>query len=134
MFTYKIMAVSKITTDTAPQALGPYSQAIVAGNFIFCSGQIGIDPLTNGMVGGGIMPQTDRAMANLDSILRAAGAGLGDVIKVDVYLKDMGDFMAMNEAYAKHFRAEPKPARVTVGVARLPKDALVELSCIAYRE
>lgn len=121
-----------VHTDSAPKALGPYSQAIVAGNLVFVSGQLGLDPETGNFVEGGIREQTDRVLRNLTAILQAAGAGLGDVTACTVFLKDMNDFAAMNEVYATYFTATP-PSRAAIEVARLPKDGLVEISCIAVK-
>ena len=122
--------VKAIHTDKAPKAIGPYSQAIVAGDLIFCSGQIPTDPSTGEFVAGGIKEQTARIFKNLEEVLRAAGVGLDAVVSVNVYLRDMKDFKDMNEVYAGVFGAH-KPARATVGVSELPKNALVEISCIA---
>ena len=121
---------SIISTDKAPQALGPYSQAVQAGDFIFCSGQIAIDPVTQDVISGGIQDQTHRVMDNLSGVLEAAGSSLNQVVKATIYLKDMEDFGEMNEVYGSYFADEP-PARETVEVSRLPKDVLVEISVIA---
>jgi 2-iminobutanoate/2-iminopropanoate deaminase len=123
---------SVISTDKAPKAIGPYSQAIVAGNLVFLSGQLGIDPATNAFVKGGIKEQTEQVLHNLSAVLIEAGSSLESVASCTVYLKDMNDFAAMNEVYAKFFIAKP-PSRATVQVARLPKDGLVEISCIATK-
>jgi len=122
--------VKPIHTDKAPQAIGPYSQAVVAGNLIFCSGQIPTNPATGEFVQGGIKEQTKQVFKNLGEVLRAAGLGFDSVASVNVYLRDMNDFKEMNEVYAKTF-GEYKPARATVGVSALPKNALIEISCIA---
>lgn len=119
-----------ISTDNAPGAIGPYSQAIQAGNMIFCSGQIPIDPATGEFVSQDVTEQTEQVFKNLKAVLEAAGAGLDDVVKTTVFLADMGEFTAMNEVYARHF-VENKPARATVQAARLPRDARVEIECIA---
>jgi 2-iminobutanoate/2-iminopropanoate deaminase len=119
-----------IRTQDAPQAIGPYSQAIRANGFVFVSGQVAIDPATQQVIEGGIAAQTDRALKNLAAILKAAGTGLEKVVRATVFLKDMGDFAAMNEIYGKFFTAAP-PARSTVEVSRLPKDVLVEIDVIA---
>ena len=119
-----------IATKNAPQAIGPYSQAIKANGFTFVSGQIAIDPATQHVVAGDIAAQTDRVLRNLSNILDAAGSGLGKVVRSTVFLKNMSDFGAMNEVYSKYFSTEP-PARSTVEVARLPKDVLVEIDVIA---
>jgi 2-iminobutanoate/2-iminopropanoate deaminase len=119
-----------IRTQDAPQALGPYSQAIRANGFVFVSGQVAIDPATQQVIQGDIAVQTDRALKNLSAILKAAGTGLEKVVRSTVFLKNIGDFAAMNEVYGKFFTAAP-PARSTVEVARLPKDLLVEIDVIA---
>ncbi|OGG57593.1 hypothetical protein A2853_02130 [Candidatus Kaiserbacteria bacterium RIFCSPHIGHO2_01_FULL_55_17] len=120
-----------VETAKAPKAIGPYSQAVVAGEFVFCSGQVALDPATGELVAGDIKEQTERVLENLKAVLEAAGAGLGSVTSVTVYLKDLNDVKVMNEAYAEKFGAH-KPARATVGVAALPKNALVEISCVAH--
>jgi 2-iminobutanoate/2-iminopropanoate deaminase len=119
-----------VTTKDAPQAIGPYSQAIKASGFIFTSGQIAIDPATQQVVGTDIAVQTERVLRNLSEILEAAGSGLGKVVRSTVFLKNMNDFAAMNQVYGKYFSSAP-PARSTVEVARLPKDVLVEIDVIA---
>jgi 2-iminobutanoate/2-iminopropanoate deaminase len=119
-----------ISTKDGPQAIGPYSQAIRANGFVFVSGQVAIDPATQQVIGGDVAAQTDRAMKNLSGILKAAGSGLEKVVRSTVFLKNMGDFAAMNEVYGRYFSAAP-PARSTVEVARLPKDMLVEIDVIA---
>lgn len=119
-----------ISTKDAPQAIGPYSQAIRANGFIFTSGQIAIDPATQQVVAGDAAQQTERVLKNLSEILEAAGSGLGKVVRSTVFLKNMSDFTAMNEVYGRYFSTTP-PARSTVEVARLPKDVLVEIDVIA---
>ena len=119
-----------ISTKDAPQAIGPYSQAIKANGFIFTSGQIAIDPATQQVITGDVATQTDRVLRNLSEILEAAGSGLGKVVRATVFLKNMNDFAAMNEVYGKYFSSAP-PARSTVEVTRLPKDVLVEIDVIA---
>jgi 2-iminobutanoate/2-iminopropanoate deaminase len=119
-----------ISTKDAPQAIGPYSQAIKVNGFVFVSGQVAIDPATQQMIIGDVSAQTARVLRNLSEILEAAGSGLGKVVKSTVFLKNMDDFTAMNEVYGKYFTSAP-PARATVEVARLPKDALVEIDVIA---
>ncbi len=119
-----------ISTKDAPQAIGPYSQAVKANGFIFTSGQIAIDPATQQVIAGDIAAQTDRVLRNLSEILEAAGSGLGKVVRCGVFLKSMNDFPSMNEVYGKYFGATP-PARSTVEVSRLPKDVLVEIDVIA---
>lgn len=120
-----------LTTKDAPAAIGPYSQAIRAADFLFVSGQIPLDPATGTLVGGGIADQTHRVLQNLGAILRAAGVSFDRVVKTTVYLQDMSEFAAMNEVYATYFPA-PAPARATVQAARLPRDVKVEIDLIAY--
>ena len=124
---------TKIATQDAPAAIGPYSQAVRTGAMVFTSGQVALDPATGAMVAGGIAEQTVRALENLTAVLAAAGLTMANVIKTTVFLKDMGDFAAMNEVYARYLAPEGvvAPARSTVEVARLPKDALVEIEVIA---
>jgi 2-iminobutanoate/2-iminopropanoate deaminase len=119
-----------ISTDRAPKAIGPYSQATVSGGFVFCSGQGALDPATGQLVPGDIAVQTERALQNLKAVLEASGAALDKVLKVTVFLKDLKDFRTMNEVYARHFPLGP-PARTTVEAARLPLDMLVEIDAIA---
>jgi 2-iminobutanoate/2-iminopropanoate deaminase len=119
-----------IATDHAPKAIGPYSQAIKAQGLIFTSGQIPIDPATSQIVSGDVSAQTDRVLKNLAAILQASGSSLEKVLRSTVFLKNMGDFAAMNEVYGRYFKQEP-PARSTVEVTRLPKDVLVEIDVIA---
>ena len=119
-----------ITTDRGPQAIGPYSQAIRANGFLFVSGQIALEPGTKQLVEGNIAVQTERVLQNLKGIVEAAGSSLEKVVKATVYLKDMSEFAAMNEVYARYFTANP-PARATVEVARLPRDVRVEIDLIA---
>lgn len=119
-----------ISTPDAPKAIGPYSQAIRANGFVFVSGQIAIDPLTQQVIGGDVSAQTERVIRNLSAILNAAGSNLNQVVRSTVFLKNMADFGAMNAVYGQYFTQEP-PARSTVEVARLPKDVLVEIDVIA---
>jgi 2-iminobutanoate/2-iminopropanoate deaminase len=119
-----------IQTGTAPAAIGPYSQAVIAGGFVFVSGQIPINPATGEFVPGGVAEQTEQVMRNLASILSAAGSSILDVVKTTVFLADMGDFAAMNEVYGRYFPEDP-PARATVQAARLPRDARVEIEVVA---
>ena len=119
-----------ITTSNAPGAIGPYSQAIRAGNLVFCSGQIPIDPATGEFVSSVVADQTEQVLKNLGEVLKAAGTDLGNVVKTTVFLSDMNDFAEMNEVYGRYF-SENKPARATVQAARLPRDAKVEIDCIA---
>jgi len=120
----------RIQTDNAPAAIGPYSQAIKAGGFVFTSGQIPIDPLTGEFVAGGITEQTEQVLKNLTAVLEAAGSSLEQVVKTTVFLADMKEFSAMNEVYAKFFPAPP-PARSTVAAAGLPRDSRVEIEVVA---
>ena len=122
--------VGTVSTDKAPGAIGPYSQAVKAGGMVFCSGQIPIDPVTGEFVSGGVAEQTEQVLKNLSAVLEAAGASLKTVVKTTVFLADMGDFAAMNEVYGRYFN-ENKPARATVQAARLPRDAKVEIECVA---
>ena len=119
-----------ISTEQAPKALGPYSQAIKAGGFIFCSGQIPIDPVANAVVATTIEDQTHQAITNLGNVLRAAGSSLAKVVKTTVFISDMNEFAALNGVYAEMF-GETKPARSCVQVARLPKDVKLEIEAIA---
>ena len=120
------------TTDKAPKALGPYSQAIVAGELVFCAGQVALDPKTGEIVSGDIKEQTRRVLDNLAAVLEASGSGLDRVTKTTVFLTDLAEFAAMNEAYAERFGAH-RPARSTVPVSGLPRGARVEIECIAVR-
>ena len=119
-----------ISTVDAPAAIGPYSQAVKSGNFVFTAGQIGIDPVTQKMVDGGIKEQTERVIKNLRAVLEKAGLTLEDVVKADVFLTDLANFSPMNEIYTIYF-SQAEPARATVAVKDLPKDALVEIAVIA---
>ena len=119
-----------ISTDGAPRAIGPYSQAIRAGDLVFASGQIPIDPVTGEFVSGGIAEQTEQVLRNLTAVFEAAGVTMKQVVKTTVFLVDMDDFAAMNEVYGRFFGSEP-PARATVQAARLPRDARVEIEAIA---
>jgi 2-iminobutanoate/2-iminopropanoate deaminase len=122
-----------IATPDAPAAIGPYTQAVRTGDFLFMAGQIALDPATGQMISGGITEQTERAIANIRGVLNAAGLGFASVVKVTVFMKDLRDFAAMNEVYARAFAGDgaTPPPRSTVQVAALPKDALVEIECIA---
>ena len=126
------MANRTVVTDKAPRAIGPYSQAVIAGDLIFTSGQIPLDPATQQMVEGDIRVQTERVMDSLQAVLEAAGAGFEQVVKATIYLADLGDFSTVNEVYGKRFPRSP-PARSTVQVAALPKGARVEIELIARR-
>jgi 2-iminobutanoate/2-iminopropanoate deaminase len=119
-----------ISTENAPGAIGPYSQAVKTGNMVFCSGQIPIDPTTGEFVSSDVAEQTRQVLKNLSAVLKASGTDLNNVVKTTVFLADMNDFTAMNEIYAEFF-SENKPARATVQAARLPRDARVEIDCIA---
>ncbi len=121
-----------VHTDTAPAAIGPYSQAVASGSFVFTAGQIGLDPATMEVVPGDVAAQTERVLRNLSAVLQAAGSSLANVVKTTVYLADMAEFAAMNEVYAKHFGSH-KPARSTVQAAGLPKNVRVEIDAIAVR-
>ncbi len=125
-------ALNPIHTDHAPAAIGPYSQAMAVGDFVFCSGQIPIDPASGELVEGDVAIQTDRVMHNLAAVLAAAGCSLADVVKTTVFLSDMGNFTAMNEVYGRHF-GDHRPARATVAVAGLPKAVDVEIEVIARK-
>ena len=119
-----------VRTDAAPKAIGPYSQAVLVDGWLFCSGQIPLDPGTGKMVEGGIEAQTERVLKNLEAVLAAGGASLAKVVKTTVYLADLGDFPAMNAVYGKFFPSLP-PARATVQAAKLPAGAMVEIDAIA---
>lgn len=125
--------IKTIETKEAPKAVGPYSQAIQVDKLIFVSGQLPVDPKTGQMVEKNIRIQTDRVLENLKAILKGVNLDLGDVVRCDVFLKDMNDFKELNEVYASKFVSNPKPARQTIQVARLPLDAMVEISCLAYK-
>ncbi len=125
--------MKSVATSNAPRAIGPYSQAVITGNLVFCSGQIPLDPETMEIVGDTITEQTNRVFMNLAGLLEAAGSGLQKVVKTTVYLKDMSEFTAMNEEYARHF-GDHRPARAAVEVARLPKDVRIEIDAIALTE
>lgn len=124
--------ISTVATDKAPKAIGPYSQAIVAGHAVYTAGQVALDPRTGQLVGTTVADQTEQVLQNLAAVLAAAGSSLGQVVKTTVYLADMGDFAAMNEVYARHFGGH-RPARSTVAVAGLPKGARVEIETIAVQ-
>jgi 2-iminobutanoate/2-iminopropanoate deaminase len=121
-----------VATKDAPQAIGPYSQAIKAGGFVFTAGQIPIDPATGKLVEGDVKAQTERVLKNLSAVLAAAGSSMDRVVKTTVFLKNMSDFPAMNEVYGQFFKNEP-PSRSTVQVAALPKDALIEIDVVALQ-
>lgn len=119
-----------VLTDRGPKPIGPYSQAVKAGGFLFVSGQVALDPRSGEIVAGGISQQTERVLENLKAIVEAAGSPMNHIVKTTIFLKNMNDFAAMNEIYARYFSSAP-PARSTVEVARLPKDVLVEIDVIA---
>ncbi|HYO49179.1 MAG TPA: RidA family protein [Chloroflexia bacterium] len=121
----------RIQTDNAPAAIGPYSQAIKVGNFVYTAGQVGLDPATGDLVAGGIKEQTRQALNNITAVLDAAGCSPSDVVKTTVFIMDMADFGAMNEVYAGVFGTDDPPARSTVQVAGLPRGARVEIECVA---
>ena len=126
------MSHQVVTSTMAPAAVGPYSQAIAAGELVFCSGQIGIDPATGALVEGGVEAEAERALRNLAAVLDAAGLGLADVAKATIFLADIADFAAVNAVYAR-FMPDPPPARTTVAVAGLPRGARVEIEANAVR-
>jgi 2-iminobutanoate/2-iminopropanoate deaminase len=119
-----------VQTDRAPSAIGPYSQAVVHGGLVYCSGQVALDPASGALVGSDAASQTEQVMKNLSAVLEAAGTSLRSALKVTIYLADMGDFQTVNEAYARHLK-DHRPARATVAVRSLPKQALVEIDCVA---
>jgi 2-iminobutanoate/2-iminopropanoate deaminase len=123
---------SSIKTPQAPAAIGPYSQAVLVGNVLYCSGQIGIDPKTGSLVTGSIEQETERVLENMEAVLRAADMGFENVVRCTVYLADMNDYAAVNEVYARYFSASP-PAREAVQVSALPRNSRVEISCVAIR-
>jgi len=120
-----------VSTESAPKAIGPYSQAIKAGDFVFCSGQIALDAQSGQVISGGVEEQTKKVLENLKAVLEKAGATLENVVKTTVFLKDMNDFVKMNSVYAQYFTSNP-PARAAVEAARLPKDVLVEIEAVAF--
>jgi 2-iminobutanoate/2-iminopropanoate deaminase len=126
------MSIQFVATAGAPQAIGPYSQATVFGDLVFTAGQIALDPASMEIIEGGIADQTDRVLANLEAVLTEAGSGFARVLKTTVFLRDMADFAAMNEVYARRFGSH-RPARSTVAAAGLPRSVLVEIECIAIR-
>lgn len=125
--------IEKIETKEAPAAVGPYSQGTQVDRFIFVSGQLPIDPKTGQLVEKNIKVQTERVIENIRAILKTAGSDISQIVRCDVFLKDMNDFKEMNEVYASKILSDPKPARQAVQVGRLPLDAMVEISCIAYK-
>jgi 2-iminobutanoate/2-iminopropanoate deaminase len=127
-----VTTLNPVATDRAPQAIGPYSQAIVADHVVYTAGQVALDPSSGALVGTTAAEQTEQVLKNIAAVLAAAGSSLGQVVKTTVYLADMADFTAMNEVYAKHFGGH-RPARSTVQAAGLPKGARVEIDAIAIR-
>ncbi len=130
------MERSQVSTSSAPAAIGPYSQAVRIGQFVFCSGQIALDPATGSLVEGDISAQTHRVLQNLQAVLESAGTSLASVVKTTVFLVRMSDFSAMNAVYASYFEGSGKiaPARSTIAVAELPRQGLVEIECVAFVE
>jgi 2-iminobutanoate/2-iminopropanoate deaminase len=126
------MDIGFVATEAAPRAIGPYSQAVTHGELIFTAGQIALDPVSMEIVPGGITEQTERVLDNLEAVLRAAGSGFSRVLKTTVFLRDMGDFAAMNEVYARRFGTH-RPARSTVAAAGLPRNVLVEIEVVAVK-
>jgi 2-iminobutanoate/2-iminopropanoate deaminase len=126
------MSRNVVASDRAPKAIGPYSQGIEIDGWVYCSGQIALDPATGELIDGDVRAQTERALRNLEAVLRAAGCSTTDVVKTTVFLADLGDFAAMNEVYGRTFAAAP-PARSTVQAAKLPRGGLVEIEAIARR-
>lgn len=124
------MSKTVVSTDSAPQAIGPYSQAVMSEGLVFCSGQVGLDPASGKLVSGSIADETRRALENVGAVLAAAGTGFERVVKVTAYLTDMGTFQEFNGVYGEFFDSEP-PARATVGVVALPASARVEVECVA---
>ena len=127
------MEIGFVSTDAAPQAIGPYSQAVTHGGVIYTAGQIALDPASMQIVAGGIAEQTERVLSNLEAVLRAAGSDLSRVLKTTVFLQSMADFTAMNEVYARRFGAH-RPARSTVAAAGLPRNVLVEIEVVAAQQ
>ena len=124
------MSIVNVSTPNAPKAIGPYSQAVAANGFIFCSGQVALSPLEGQVVGNTAEEQTIQVLENLKAVLEAAGSGMSRVVKTTIFLKDLKDFAEVNSVYARIF-GDHRPARATVEVSRLPKDVLVEIDCIA---
>ncbi|HET7168372.1 MAG TPA: RidA family protein [Candidatus Limnocylindrales bacterium] len=126
------MTRQAITTNVAPGAVGPYSQAIASGDLVFCSGQLGLDPASGDLVAGGVEAEAERALRNLEAVLDAAGVSMNDVVKTTIFLADIGDFAAVNAIYARHM-PDPAPARSTFAVGALPKGGRIEIEAIARR-
>ena len=127
-----VTSVKSLSTDHAPAAIGPYSQAVEAGGVVYCSGQIGLDPANGQLVDGGTAAEAERVLRNLQAVLAAAGLGFAHVVRVTIYLVDLADFTTVNEIYGRYVR-QPYPARATVGVAALPRGARVEIDAVAVR-
>lgn len=127
------IVIREVRSTEAPAPIGPYSQAVTAGDFVFTSGQIPLDPKTNTLIDGDIEAQTERVLANLAAVLAAAGTSLARVVKTSVFLADLGDFARMNAIYDRYFSSFPKPARSTVQVAKLPAGAKIEIDVVALR-
>jgi 2-iminobutanoate/2-iminopropanoate deaminase len=123
--------IQEISTNMAPKAIGPYSQATIANGFVFCSGQLGLSPETGELIASDIALQTKQVLENLSAVLKASGSDLSKVVRCDVFVKNMANFQTVNEIYKQYFKTTPYPARQTVEVSNLPKNALVEISCIA---
>lgn len=123
---------TEIKTEKAPKAVGPYSQAVVCDNLIFCAGQIGINPETGNLVEGGIEEQTQQVLENLTAVLEAGGSRIENVLRTEIFIANMDDYTKVNDIYGLTFKDAPKPARATVEVSKLPKGALIEISCIAH--
>lgn len=128
------MSTKAVSSPKAPAAIGPYSQAIRAGGFLFCSGQIALDPATGELVAGDVRVQTERVMQNLGAVLAAGGSGWDRVVKVTIFLTDMSDFAAVNEVYGRYFEGLTPPARATVAVRTLPRNVDVEIDCVALHD
>lgn len=128
------MSTQAVSSPKAPAAIGPYSQAIRAGGFLFCSGQIALDPATGELVPGDVRVQTERVMQNLGAVLAAGGSGWDRVVKVTIFLTDMSDFAAVNEIYGRYFEGLTPPARATVAVRTLPRNVDVEIDCVALHD
>ena len=126
-------AIDRVECSNAPKAIGPYSQAVAAGDFVFVSGQIPVSVETGEVAGNGIKEQTHLVIDNTEKILSSCGLGLGNIVKADVFLKDLEDFSDMNDVYGTRFGGDVRPARCVIQAAKLPKDVKIELSCIAYR-
>jgi 2-iminobutanoate/2-iminopropanoate deaminase len=123
--------IREVRSDAAPPPLGPYAQAVVAGGFVFASGQLPLDPASGELVGGDTAAQTERVIANLRAVLEAAGASLSRVVRTTVYLADLAEWPRMNEVYTRHFRGDPKPARTAIQAGALPRGAALEMDAIA---